>query len=49
MEDNYLLQDDSEYEILKPENFNKLTAEQQKELLELLSKDQEGFKREIEV
>lgn len=46
MKNNYLVQDDSEYEILKPENFNKLTDEQQKEILSSLSKNSEGFKRE---
>lgn len=46
MNNNYLVQDDSEYEILKPEKFNKLTAEQQKEILSSIRKNSEGFKRE---
>lgn len=47
MKNNNLVQDDSEYEILKPENFNKLSAEQQKELLSSINKNSEGFKREV--
>lgn len=47
MKNNNLVQDDSEYEILKPENFNKLSAEQQEELLSSINKNSEGFKREV--
>ena len=45
MKEEYLEHDDTEYEILKPENFNKLTPEQQKEVLSSISKNSEGFKR----
>ena len=46
MKEEYLEHDDTEYEILKSEKFNKLTPEQQKEVLSSISKNSEGFKRE---
>ena len=43
--DRYLIHDDSEYEILKPENFAKLSEKQKKEIMTILNNTPKEIKR----
>ena len=45
MAEEYLVQDDTEYEILNPVKFNKLTPEQKIEVLQSLYPNPETLKR----
>ncbi len=44
-DDKYLIHDDSEYEILKPENFAKLSEKQKEEIMTILNNTPKEIKR----
>lgn len=44
-EERYLVHDDSEYEILKPENFEKLSEKQKAEIMMILNNTPKENKR----
>ena len=44
-DDKYLIHDDSEYEILKPENFAKLSEKQKEEIMTILNNTTNEIKR----
>lgn len=44
-EEKYLVHDDSEYDIFKPENFSKLSEDQKQELINMLNNTPKEIKR----